>query len=280
MDDMARRRELAAFLRSRRERIKPVDVGLAPLGRRRTPGLRREEIAQLSGVSVTWYTWLEQARDIRISRQVADTLARNLRMSAEERRHLFALAQQPLPQDGRGYAVGEVLYRLLDELDPNPAYVLGPRWDLLAWNRAEAGLIGAPDALSDSERNTIWLVFTDPAMRRLVVDWQHEARQMLAQYRAAAGQHAGDPEFMTLTEALRAASPEFREWWDEHDIAEFRSARKQFEHPALGLLTLDYTKLSAMEDSQLRVVVYLPADAETAAKLPLLADGNRAGRAR
>lgn len=267
MVDRAHREQLATFLRSRRERLAPADAGLVAGPRRRTPGLRREEVAQLSGVSHTWYTWLEQGRDITVSRQVIDSLARALQLPAAERRHLFALADEPLPADLAPTPVSPTLQRLVDALDPHPAYLLSPCWDLLAWNAAEAGLIGDPARLPAAERNILWLLFTDPAMRQLLVDWRGEAQRLLAQYRAVAGQHAGDPRFETLTTALSAASDDFRRWWDRHDIAGFQPARKQFDHPRLGRLTLDYVKLAAVDAPDIKLVTYLPTDDDTHRKL-------------
>jgi len=274
MMDVAHREELAGFLRSRRERLAPLDAGVRAGPRRRTPGLRREEVAQLSGVSLTWYTWLEQARDITVSRQVLDAVARALQLPATERRYLFALAGEHLPADPAPAPVSPTLQRLVDSLDPNPAYLVNPCYDILAWNRAEAGLIGDPARLPDAERNTIWLLFTDPAMRTLLVDWRGEAQRLLAQYRAAAGHHVGDPRFEALTTALYAASSEFRQCWERHDIAGFQPARKQFDHPHLGLLTLDYVKLAAVDHPDVKLVTYLPADEETRLKLPRLDQHN------
>jgi transcriptional regulator with XRE-family HTH domain len=267
MVDLAHRRELAAFLRSRRERLQPADAGLQPGGRRRTPGLRREEIAQLSGVSLTWYTWLEQARDITVSRQVLETLARTLQLTSAETRHLLGLAGERLPPDE---PLSATLLRMVEELEPNPAYLRSPCLDLLAWNRAEAAFIGDPATLPVHKRNVLWLTFVDPAMRYLLVDWAPQARRLLGQYRAAAGQHAGDPRFTELTTALREASPEFREWWELHDIAGFPPAHQLFEHPSAGRLSFDYVKLASDETPDVRLIAYLPADAETRRKLPLL----------
>lgn len=268
MVDMAHRAELAAFLRSRRERLSPLDAGLIPGPRRRTPGLRREEVAQLSGVSHTWYTWLEQGRDITVSRQVLTALARALHMTADEREHLLALAGQPGPAHRPAHEPNPLLQQLVDALEPNPACVVSPCYDLLAWNRAEAGLIGDPTLLPQAERNTVWLVFTDPNLRKLFRDWDSEAQGLLAKYRAAAGEHAGDPRFAALTEALHAASPEFHAWWDRHDIAGFQPARKQLVHPYLGTLILDYVKLAPVEKPEIKLLTYLPADRDTAERLP------------
>ncbi|WP_051798268.1 helix-turn-helix transcriptional regulator [Streptomyces sp. NRRL S-337] len=277
MADRERRRVLAEFLRSRRERVPPADAGLPAGPRRRTPGLRREEVAVLSGVSVTWYTWLEQARDISVSRQVLHSLARALRLSAAETRHLFALAGQPLPEPAGDHPGGPELQRLVDALDPHPAYLLAPNWDLLAWNRAEAGLIGDPAHWDAAERNLLRLVFTRPGIRTLLTDWDGQARALLEQYRASADRHPGDPEFRRLTGELRARSEEFRAWWATHDVADFRPARREFDHPSLGRLTFDYVKLAAVDAPGVTLVSCLPADAATAARLPELAALSPAG---
>ncbi|MFG2222333.1 helix-turn-helix transcriptional regulator [Streptomyces sp. NPDC048644] len=268
MADRERRRVLAEFLRTRRERVGPGDAGLPAGPRRRTPGLRREEVALLSGVSVTWYTWLEQARDITVSGQVLHSLAGALRLSPAETRHLFTLAGQTLPPSAPGRSGGRALQRLVDALDPHPAYLLAPNWDLLAWNRSEAGLIGDPSDGGLSERNLLRLVFTQPRIRTLLVDWPGQARALLEQYRASADLHVGDPEFARLTAGLCAQSAEFRDWWDTHDVADFHPSRRVFDHPRLGRLTFDYVKLAAVDAPGVTMVSCLPADGETAGKLP------------
>ncbi|MFF8313539.1 helix-turn-helix transcriptional regulator [Streptomyces lydicus] len=270
MADQQRRRCLAEFLRSRRERLTPEEAGILAGPRRRTPGLRREEVAQLSGVSVTWYTWLEQARDITVSRQVLTSLARALMLSSIERRHLFALAGVPLPEQPPGRGPGPALQRLVDALEPHPAYLLDANWDLVGWNRAEAGLIGDPGQLEPAERNLLWLVFMDPALRTLMVDWEGQAQNLVAQFRADARARFGDPRFERLTGGLREASAEFRGWWEAHDIADFGSNRRQFRHPWVGRLTFDYVKLAAMDAPGVKLFACMPADAETAGKLPAL----------
>lgn len=270
MVDTARRQELAAFLRARRDGITPGEVGLVAGARRRTRGLRREEVAQLSGVSVTWYTWLEQARNITVSRQVLDSLANALRLTGAERQHLYTLAGEQVPATPAAEAEPptSALQRLVDVLSPNPAYLIGPTWDLLAWNDAEAGLIGDPARLPQRERNIIRMVFTDPAMRELLVNWRVQAAGLLAQYRADAARHVGDPRFDQLSAELRASCPEFRQQWDEHNVAGFGSARWQFDHPRLGLLTMDYVRLAALESPGVKLFTCLPADAATKRKVP------------
>ena len=270
MADPERRRVLAEFLRTRRERVRPEDAGIPAGPRRRTPGLRREEVALLSGVSVTWYTWLEQARDITVSRQVLHSLARVLRLSPAETRHLFALAGRSLPRPATERTGGPAWQRLVDALQPHPAYLLAPNWDLLAWNRSEAGLIGDPDRGGLFERNLLRLVFTHRRIRTLLVDWPGQARALLEQYRAGADRHTGDPGFADLTAELCERSEEFRRWWGTHDVAEFHSARRAFDHPRLGRLTFDYVKLAAVDAPGVTLVSCLPADEETAALLPEL----------
>ncbi|MGW1838612.1 helix-turn-helix transcriptional regulator [Streptomyces sp. NPDC002067] len=271
MADEERRRVLAEFLRSRRERVSPKAAGLPSGPRRRTPGLRREEVAALSGVSVTWYTWMEQGRDITVSRQVLESLARVLRLSPAEARHLSALAGHAPPGPAPVRDAGPALHRLVDALDPHPAYVLAPNWDLLAWNRAEAGLIGSPATWADPGRNLLRRVFTHPPVRALLADWPGQARALLEQYRASADRHLGDAAFEELTAELCARSEEFRTWWGTHDVAEFRPARRRFDHPRLGRLTFDYVKLAAVDAPGVTVVSCLPSDAETAGRLPELA---------
>ncbi|CAM5504844.1 helix-turn-helix transcriptional regulator [Streptomyces abikoensis] len=266
---MDRRRALADFLRSRRERVTPRDAGILPGPRRRTPGLRREEVAQLSGISVTWYTWLEQARDITVSRQVLQSLARVLLLSPAETRHLFALAEES-PAEAPTAGPTPALQRLVDALDPYPAYLVSPAWDLVAWNRAEAGLLGDPAGWAPADRNLLRFTFLEPRARELLTDWTAQARALLEQYRANADRNAGDPRFDALTRELSAASEEFRTWWDAHDVADFRPARRRFDHPRLGRLSFDYVKLHAADAPDLSLVACLPADDETAGKLPRL----------
>ncbi len=207
-DGEARRQELADFLRSRRERATPEHVGIVPGGRRRTPGLRREEVAQLAGVGVTWYTWLEQGRDIKASDQVLDAVARTFRLDRYEREHLFTLAGSATAHVAREcdeVAPGTLL--VLERLGNYPAVVLNGRYDVLAYNRAYEALVGDLGSLCFDERNVLWLIFTSPTMRELLVDWEQVARTCVARYRAA----YGDPCIGTsLARPGQAAGRRFR----------------------------------------------------------------------
>lgn len=272
MSDQARRQELAAFLRARRHRTQPADVGLHSGGRRRTPGLRREEVSQLAGVSVTWYTWLEQARKITVSRQVLDSLANGLRLDEAERQHMFALAATPLPVMTHSMSLNSSLYQLINVLNPHPAYLLSPSWDLLAWNDAETGLIGDPGRLPECERNIIRMMFTDTALRRLIVNWRVMAQSLLGQFRADAGRNVGDPRFGQLSAELCASSDVFRAMWDTYDVGGFGSPRWELDHPRLGRLTVDYIRMAALDSPKVRLFACIPSDPITEAKLPQLVE--------
>jgi transcriptional regulator with XRE-family HTH domain len=271
--DEERRRELAAFLRSRRERLNPAAVGLPAIGRRRTPGLRREEVAQLAGTGVTWYTWLEQGRPISVSTQVLDAVARALRLDADEHAHLFTLAGAPPPdREPEPEAVAAPLTTMLDALDPYPALVIGPRWDILGWNRAEIALVGDLDALPAARRNLLWLLFLEPTWPTLLVDWEQTAARLIAQYRAAMASHVGEPAWVGPVEELRAVSPRFREFWDRHEVTTRSPRVKRYLHPTAGLVTLEVTRLWLSERPGARLHFYTPLGDTTLDDLRALTD--------
>jgi transcriptional regulator with XRE-family HTH domain len=268
-----RRKELAGFLRSRRERLSPEQLGLPEYGRRRTPGLRREEVAQHAGVGVTWYTWLEQARDINVSEQVLDAIARTLMLDPHERGHLFTLAGSPLTEIGPdSMPVSAEVRLLLDKLDPYPAIVTNGRYDLLAYNRAYLGLVGNLDEVPFDQRNTMWLAFTSSTMRACLPDCQQAMRRMVGQYRAAMADHVGEAAWKCQVKRLQEASPEFAELWQRHDIAVPENLTKRFAHPELGALNFCFTNLWLSQRVGVRMVSYTPADEQTAAQLPRLGD--------
>lgn len=260
------REELANFLRTRRSQLNPTDVGVRSAGRRRTPGLRREEVSYLSGVSVTWYTWLEQGRDINVSKQVLAAIARTLRLDRAETAHLAALA-------GHGPHVAEMqsqverppesLKHLLQAITPNPAYTISPLWDVVAWNAGYAALFHDISTLPVEDRNLLWMVFTVPSVRELLVDWEVEAQRLMAQFRAEAGPLLAEDSYKNLVERLHEASPEFSAWWPRHDVAQFSSRRREFNHPLVGRLVLDHHKLVLADHPELRIIVYTPTDDES-----------------
>ncbi|MCS0638197.1 helix-turn-helix domain-containing protein [Streptomyces sp. LP05-1] len=268
-----RRHELAAFLRSRRERITPEQVGLVRGRRRRTPGLRREEVAQLSAVGVTWYTWIEQARDIQVSPEVLDALARALLLDASERAHLFALAGATDPAPGGPCpTVTPALRRLLDQLEPVPACVQSSRYDILAYNRAYARLLCDLDAIPPEDRNCVWLAFTNQEWRAAVVDLEGSNRRLVARFRAAMAGHLAEPKWKRMLERLEAVSPEFREIWARHEVIAQGDRTKYIRSPHVGLLHLEHTSLWLGPAAGPRLVTYVPADEPSRAALERLRD--------
>lgn len=276
-----RRRELGAYLRSRRGRLAPGDVGLAPGARRRTPGLRREEVALLAGVGTTWYTWLEQGRDVRPSAEVLTALGDALRLDPAEKRYLFILAGRPAPEwrVAAEERVEEPLQRLLSSLRMQPAYVMGRRWDILAWNRAAAAVFGDYGRLQGDQRNIMHLIFADPGHRRLVFGWEDLARATLGLFRADSAKYVGDPAFVRLIDALLHQSPEFRRWWPEHDVLRRLSGLKRLQHPTAGLMAFEHMSLAIDDGSDMKLIVYTPQPQEdTVAKLERLLDSDPATR--
>jgi transcriptional regulator with XRE-family HTH domain len=257
------RAELAAFLRARRARLRPADVGIpdgGASGRRRTPGLRREEVAQLSGVGVTWYTWLEQGRDISASAQVIDALARALLLGPDEHAHLRRLAGLPAPEPPAvtGDRIPR-LQRMVDALSPNVASVCDVHLDYLAWNAAYARLRVDPAGLPDGLRNMVWMMFTSMDNRARMHRWEAAARAVLSQFRMAAAQRPGDPRFADLVSALTEASPEFRAWWPEYPVRSFRPTTIELTHPLAGRITFELFQLRLVEQPDLVLVLQVPA---------------------
>jgi transcriptional regulator with XRE-family HTH domain len=269
LPDAVRRRELAGFLRSRRERLTPHQVGLPITGRRRTPGLRREEVAQLAGVGVTWYTWLEQGRDIRPSEQVLGAVARSLQLDPYESAHLFTLAGLPArPSQHPSNAVPPGVTALLDRMDPWPAVVANARTDILAYNRGYDWLLEV-DELPFEDRNTTLQCFVGRWPERMP-DWPTHKARSVAQLRAAMADHMSDPVWKALIKRLRRESPDFDALWNQHDVTEPRNLTKRFLHPDAGLLQFHTTYLWLTPSTEIRLASYTPADAETADKLAAL----------
>ncbi|HVQ96346.1 MAG TPA: helix-turn-helix transcriptional regulator [Mycobacteriales bacterium] len=269
----AGRREFAAFLRARRERLDPAELGLPSVGQRRTPGLRREEVAQLAGVSVDYYVRLEQGRDLRPSAAVLDALAGALQLAASERDHLFRLGRTP-PEPRRSTPgverVRPVTRRLLELVYPAPAAIYGRRLDLLAWNRGFSALIIDPALLPAGRRNMVLLMFLDPGIRELYAHWSTHARDVVAALRAAAGRHPDDPSISTLVGELSIKSAEFRSLWSRHDVREKTAGRKEFDHPLVGRIALDYEMLAVPNSDQALQVYSAAPDSPDEAALRLL----------
>ena len=268
-----RRAELADFLRTRRASLQPGEVGLPDGGRRRTPGLRREEVALLAGVGSTWYTWLEQGREVRASLEVLEAISRALRLSPAERVHLILLGrgEEAPPCAAPAERVSAPLRRLIENLGANPAFVLGRRWDYLAWNRATCALFGDLGSVPRAARNHVWLTFMDPARREMFPDWEQNARLCVAKFRADSARHLGDPAFEELIHALRKASPEFCRCWKRHEVARGGGGRKELRHPVAGTMVFEHAVFGPQEAPDQRLVLYTPMpEADTKAKLASL----------
>ncbi|MDH2415393.1 helix-turn-helix transcriptional regulator [Nocardioides sp. CER19] len=268
---VARRTELADFLRTRRERLTPDDVGLPRGGRRRTPGLRREEVALLAGVGVTWYTWLEQGREINASVQVLEAIARTLRMDQNERWYLFQLAGVTIvPPANECDAVTAAGREILDRLDPLPAVVISPRYDIVAYNRAYNRMVGDLDAVDPGERNQAWLFFTHPYWRTLCLRGRAQAAaHMVGTMRAAMPQHLDDPIWAGTVRRLREASDEFDSLWRRHDVMDRALPAKDFRSP-VGDLHLHVSRFAVGTEGVNRMMVYTPLDDDTRARLDQL----------
>jgi transcriptional regulator with XRE-family HTH domain len=249
--------ELGAFLRSRRERISPVDVGLPPGGRRRTPGLRREELALISGVSTSWYTFLEQGRDVQPSVQVLDALAGALSLTGDERDHLMRLGglAPAMPSPGPE-PVDPGLADLVDALGDRPAYVTAASFDVLAINDAALDLFLGMSGPTGSPGNVALWVFTDPRAGEVLVDREEVARGVLARLRAATVRHPDDARVAAVVETLCRESAEAAAWWSRQDVRDDRSGRKRIRHPRLGEVTLTHTVLHPAERPDITLVVY------------------------
>lgn len=253
----ARLDEFGDFLRSRRERLDPAAVGLGALRRRRTPGLRREEVAERAGIGVDWYVRLEQGRAVNPSGPTIDALARALCLNAAEHAHLRALAGTKPRGAFAREQVPEAIRRVVESLTV-PAYVTGRRWDLLVWNRAADALFDF-ERITDTEPNILLYVFARPQARRLFgPGWEAEAQRMVAMFRATYDLWAGDPAFASLVAQLRSASPDFTRWWDAHDIRAGGVGVKHLEHPTRGGQRFSYATFQANDDPALKLAIYTP----------------------
>ncbi|MFF4402170.1 helix-turn-helix transcriptional regulator [Streptomyces sp. NPDC001480] len=255
-----RRAELSEFLRTRRARLKPEDVGLPDFGRhRRVPGLRREELAQLAGVSVAYYTRLEQGNGQNVSAEVLDSIARALRLTDAEQAHLTHLAkgkQHKKKPSARPQQVRTAIGQLLDTMDAVPAYVVGRRSEVLAWNRMAAAVFGDWAELPAAERNWARMVFLKPEYQDLFVDWEQKAIDIVCALRMDAGCYPDDPRLSALVGELSVKSEEFRRLWATHDVKEKSHGLKRLQHPLVGALSLNFESFKLADDADQSMVVY------------------------
>ncbi|RDV00847.1 helix-turn-helix transcriptional regulator [Trinickia dinghuensis] len=253
----SRRSEFGEFLRSRREKLSPDARMLKSGRRRRTPGLRREEVAELAGIGVDWYVRLEQGRTVSPSDATLDALAHALRLNKAEAAHLRALAQGDEHRAFVPERVPPAIERMVSRLSL-PAYITGRRWDILAWNRAAHDLFGFGRA-AQADRNVLIFMFIEQSARQLFGStWADEARRMIALFRATHDLHASDPAFVELVERLRSANPQFAKWWNAHDVRSGASGQKVLEHPKRGTQRYEYATFQANDDPALKLAIYTP----------------------
>ncbi|MFF0740177.1 helix-turn-helix transcriptional regulator [Streptomyces sp. NPDC004111] len=253
-----RRRQLSEFLRSRRERLTPDDVGLPRTGRRRTPGLRREELALLAGISATWYTYLEQGREIGVSEQVLNALATALRLDRHERSHLLQLAgHAPAAEAEEREPLTAAAGTVPLLLQPNPAYIIGGTYDVLSHNQAADELFPRLITEAGPPANFVRWTFLEPVARNVVVDWESEARGLLGRLRTLAARHPDDPRYTRLIEDLHEGSPEVRDWWPQYEVQARHSGRKRLRHPRRGATDYAYTAFHLAEQPEQTLVVYI-----------------------
>lgn len=265
-----RRAELGDFLKARRAEVSPAEVGLPPGGRRRTPGLRREELAQLAGVGVTWYTWLEQGRPINASGQVLDAVAATLRLTETERAHLYRLAEATPLRPKLGVCASElVMTEIVTALDPLPAVITNTRFDIIQPNKAFSDLFHDWHTLPCVHKNLLWCIVTEPLARRQLLNYDDEVPYLVARLRSAYAEHIGDPDWEVDLARLRKLSPEFERLWSRHEVADCTPRPRHVVHPIAGELHFTVTELAVPAHPDLVMFVETPADELTRQRLPL-----------
>ncbi|MEM9907879.1 MAG: helix-turn-helix transcriptional regulator [Cyanobacteria bacterium P01_D01_bin.44] len=250
--------ELAEFLKSCRKRTNPETFGLPSQPRRRNPGLSRAEVASLAGISVDWYTWLEQGRDIRPSVQVLDNLTKVFRLTEPEKRYLYALTDYPpIPTEALDADV-QLMRCMIGHMPKAPAIVLRKDWQILTQNACADELFGTWSHVEETNKNILYLFFTAPIFTEHLRHWEWHAKIAIRQFRAIYATEIGNPVFVSLIERLNNISPHFSQWWAETDVAGRDDGRKEFDHPSLGYLDYDYTILRPAENQALEVIIFIP----------------------
>lgn len=274
MNNDRRMQVLSEFLMARRARLQPQSVGLPAGGRRRTPGLRREEVAQIAGVSTTWYTWLEQGRDIRMSAQVLDRIAYALQLNDEERAYLFTLALEqpaPAPAEPQEAGMSPALDIILGELRYCPTIVSDRKCGIVGWNKAAAAVFMDFAQVSVEERNLIWLLFTRKELRALAANWEDFVRGFLAIFRYYYGKYVGDAWYGDFIDRLSRQNSEFRLLWDINDVSSAPEVWIEFRHAKAGKMLFDLTSMQVQGQAELRCSVYTPSSgSDTEAKMKRL----------
>ncbi|MFC1415542.1 helix-turn-helix domain-containing protein [Streptacidiphilus cavernicola] len=267
--------ELGSFLRAHRELLKPEDVGLVATARRRTPGLRREEVASLSGVGLAWYTWLEQGR-VAASRQVLEAVARALRLDGTGVRHAMRLAGYHEPagpaEEGPTGKLARAVQPVLDSWPTSPAVLLDRCFDLLGWNAPWSALWGAPEAVPADRRNLMWLMAADQRLRGVLHDWEPLAMNVFQHFRAQAGTALGAPRTSEVYRRLDQDAPELRHWWGCHSVAELTARTVTVEPAGLGPVRLSLSSFHPVDDPSALVLLFTPVGAEDRERMTALTE--------
>lgn len=272
----ARLAELSQFLTASRARLKPEDVGLVTGGRRRVPGLRRHEVADLASMSVTWYTWLEQGRPVRSTPQSLDALSRALKLDDDGRRHLRHLGGLPDTSSPESPTEADPdILALLEDLNPSPAYISTPAWDFLGWNDAWKVVFLDPSTLPLPHRNGLWMTFMDERMRSRMMDWESDAAQSIARRRSILAGYPGDHRSSELRDELLGCSDEFRQIWARNEIQEFRSRFQRIRHPEVGDLHFNVIQFRPAAQPALMMTIRRHRDTETLNRVHSLLDSSR-----
>ncbi len=271
MSETANDNALGTFLRDRRMRLDPATFGFQP-GRRRTPGLRREEVAQRANISPTWYTWLEQGRGGAPSAHVLDRIAVGLMLTEPERDHLHVLAfgHPPEPHYRQHESITPRLQRVLDAMPFSPAIIRTATWDVVAWNKAATVILTDYARLPRDRRNILRMIFSDERVRAAQDDWRNVARYVVGAFRADAARAGAGMEVRQLVDELSASSPEFKAMWDDNEIAAAREGIKRLHHPHLGAIELEFSSFAVEGRPDLNMMVYNPANAEIMAQFRTL----------
>lgn len=270
-DDM-RRKQLGEFLKIRRSKVSPEQAGLQPTKRRRTPGLRREEVAELAGISPDWYTRLEQGRNIQVSSAVLYQLAEAFQLDSNEQKHLFSLAQLQVPLENATDKnfISPMLQNFLDTQGCSPAYITNVKWDIVAWNKAACAVFGDYEVMSARDRNVLWRAFTSSEMKNLLEDWDGHAKKRIAQFRASYAQLYNDPWWNKIVNELMEISDVFKIWWKQYDVLNVPEGTKIVHHPVVGDLQLGHLSFRLCDSPDMIVTVHIPTNQNSVDKIKTL----------
>ncbi|WP_411343421.1 helix-turn-helix transcriptional regulator [Paenibacillus sp. WLX1005] len=261
MDEQMRRRALAHFVRSRREKLVPTEYGIVPSPRRRAIGLKREEIAEFAGISATWYTWLEQARDIRLSETALNQLSAAFKLDDNEKEHLFMLSgefRNTLSAPSTKKQTYEGMQIMLRQMNTIGACIIDHRWDIQIWNKAAEIIWGRLEDIPPLQRNILWQIFGNLQRQTNNPDWETHARHILARFRVDHDRNIGDTRHLELVEELKQMSSVFANWWDHHEVQSWHDGPKQIWHPDIGKLAFYFASFEVDDSPGYRMITYTP----------------------